>query len=445
MRNRTKLFFNNKRNLLFILTLTLISFYIHSAETEKEQALENEPVSFSEEIITEEISEEDTQALLSAEIINAETSTENTQPALQEKTDNAETSTENTQTALQTETDNSETSDKKASSTTPPAPEYIELPYEGMNRPEVEKFRQMYLSEKWASLLNTYLEQALAYRLYVRKSINDRNMPEILEYLPVVESNYKTSAKSRSGAIGMWQFMENSVKPFLTLNDYVDERLDPWKSTDAALSKLNDNYRQFNDWLIAIAAYNCGAGAMAKALKKAQNKNFWTLVDNNLIPSQTANYIPKLLAIADLAINSEYYGINLPNHNEEFDMLYNERNAVFDYVTVSKAYSISQLAREMRIDQQTLKELNPSFYKGFTHPSKKSEIRLPTGMAQSAKEALTRIQPMEFPFKYIVVQGDSLWSISRRFGVSIESICELNGISENGILRIGKTIYIPNK
>ena len=135
---------NNKRNLLFILTLTLISFYIHSAETEKEQALENEPVSFSEEIITEEISEEDTQALISAEIINAETSTENTQPALQEKTDNAETSTENTQTALQTETDNSETSDKKASSTTPPAPEYIELPYEGMNRPEVESIRFRY-------------------------------------------------------------------------------------------------------------------------------------------------------------------------------------------------------------------------------------------------------------------------------------------------------------
>ena len=357
-----------------------------------------------------------------------------------------ETTEKSVDTEIKIETETTDVTSLQPSTETPqPRPEYIELPYEGMHRPEVEKYRQMYLSDKWIPLLNSYLENALAYRLYVRKSITDRNMPEILEYLPVVESNYKTSAKSRSGAVGMWQFMENSVKPFLVLNDYVDERLDPWKSTDAALTKLSDNYKIFNDWLIAIAAYNCGAGAMTKALKKSEQKTFWSLVDENLIPAQTANYIPKLLAIADLAINSGYYGIDLPNHNEEFNLLYNERNAVFDYVTVTKAYSIAELAREMRIDVQTLRELNPSFSKGFTHPSKKSEIRLPTGMTQSAHEALKRIKPIEFPFKYIVAQGDSLWSISRKFGVSIDAICELNNISENGILRIGKTIYIPSK
>ena len=323
--------------------------------------------------------------------------------------------------------------------------QYIELPYPGMQRPEVEKFRKQYLSPKWSALLHTYLERAMEYRLYVRKAIQDQQLPEILEYLPVVESNYITSAKSSSGAIGMWQFMANSVYPFLELNDFVDQRLDPWKSTDAALKKLKDNYNTFNDWLIAIAAYNCGAGAMRRAMNKSQSDDFWELVDKKAISSQTANYIPKLLAIADLAINADYYGIDIPNHNEEFENLINEKEGNFDYISVNKAYSLNQLAGELRIDPKTINHLNPSYLLGMTHPSKKSEIRLPLGMKKSALEALEKLSPIDFPVKYTVQSGDSLWSISRKYGVSIASICEINNIKENAILRIGKILYIPSK
>ena len=323
--------------------------------------------------------------------------------------------------------------------------QYIELPYPGMQRPEVEKFRKQYLSPKWSALLHTYLERAMEYRLYVRKAIQDQQLPEILEYLPVVESNYITSAKSSSGAIGMWQFMANSVYPFLELNDFVDQRLDPWKSTDAALKKLKDNYNTFNDWLIAIAAYNCGAGAMRRAMNKSQSDDFWELVDKKAISSQTANYIPKLLAIADLAINADYYEIDIPNHNEEFENLINEKEGNFDYISVDKAYSLNQLAGELRIDPKTINHLNPSYLLGMTHPSKKSEIRLPLGMKKSALEALEKLSPIDFPVKYTVQSGDSLWSISRKYGVSIASICEINNIKENAILRIGKILYIPSK
>ena len=319
------------------------------------------------------------------------------------------------------------------------------IPDEILQRPDVEKFRQQYLSEKWSKLLYQYLEDAMEYRLYVRKAIQEKEMPAILEYLPVVESNYKTNAKSRSGAIGMWQFMANSVWPFLTLNDFVDERLDPWKSTEGALKKLNDNYNYFQDWLLAIAAYNCGVGAMTKCLKKAQEKNYWYLVDHNLLPSQTAHYVPKLLAIADLAMNSKYYGIELPDHEQEFKELINERDGNFDYLEVNKAYSITQLAQEMRIDEDSLKHLNPSFILGMTHPTKKSQIRLPLGMKEPAQEAIKKLTPIEFPFKYTVVAGDSLWSISRRYGVTIQAICDLNNIKENAILKIGKVLYIPKK
>ena len=319
------------------------------------------------------------------------------------------------------------------------------IPDEILQRPDVEKFRQQYLSEKWSKLLYQYLEDAMEYRLYVRKAIQEKEMPAILEYLPVVESNYKTNAKSRSGAIGMWQFMANSVWPFLTLNDFVDERLDPWKSTEGALKKLNDNYNYLQDWLLAIAAYNCGVGAMTKCLKKAQEKNYWYLVDHNLLPSQTAHYVPKLLAIADLAMNSKYYGIELPDHEQEFKELINERDGNFDYLEVNKAYSITQLAQEMRIDEDSLKHLNPSFILGMTHPTKKSQIRLPLGMKEPAQEAIKKLTPIEFPFKYTVVAGDSLWSISRRYGVTVQAICDLNNIKENAILKIGKVLYIPKK
>lgn len=316
---------------------------------------------------------------------------------------------------------------------------------EMLARPEVEKFRRQYLNEKWLKHLYNVLESAMEYRLFVRKSVQDKNLPEILEYLPVVESNYKTSAKSKSGAIGMWQFMANSVYPFLVLDDFVDERLDPWKSTEAALKKLTENYNYFNDWLIAIAAYNCGVGAMNKILRKAEKKDFWYLVDKKLLPQQTADYVPKLIAIADLAINSEYYQIDLPNHSEEYEILINEKNGDFDYIIVEKAYSLKQLSSEMRMDYETLKKLNPSFVRGMTYPVKKSEIRLPLGMKKSAEDAIAKLIPIDFPFKYTVEKGDSLWSISRKYKVSIQSICDLNDIRENDILRIGKILYIPAK
>ncbi len=321
--------------------------------------------------------------------------------------------------------------------------EYTVIPYS--DRSEVEKYINLYKSSRWQSILYKDLEDSMEYRLYVRKVLQEKNLPFYLEYLPVVESNYKTTAKSSSGAIGMWQFMANSVKPFLTLNEFIDERYDPWKSTDAAMAKLMDNYNYFGDWLLAIAAYNCGAGAMSKALKKAGEKDYWYLVEHKLLSSQTCQYIPKLLAIAELAENAAYYQLDLPAHKEEFELLYNETNAIFDYVQVDKAYSITALAGQMRIDSDTLKKLNPSFIKGITHPSQLCSIRVPKGMEESAEEALTKLTPIEFPFKYTVVQGDSLWSISRRFGVSLASLCETNGIKENDILKIGKILYIPSK
>lgn len=323
--------------------------------------------------------------------------------------------------------------------------EYTTLTLDGYENESVEKFRQLFLQKRYNTLLCESLENAVEYRIYVRKLLADEGLPPELEYLPVVESYYKPSARSKSGAVGIWQFMTNSVKPYLTVNDYVDERLDPWYETYAAIKKLQENYKTFGDWLIAIAAYNCGAGAMTRALAKTTEKDFWSLCKNNLIPKQTQDYVPKLLAIADLAINSTYYKTNIPLHQEEYESLINERNGLFDYITVKRPYSLKQLANALRIDQDILKRLNPSFKEGFTHPTHESKIRLPLGMEEAALEALKTIEPLDIPIKYKVVKGDTLWGIAKKYGTTVKAICDLNNISEKSVLSIGKILYIPSK
>ncbi|MCR5435570.1 MAG: transglycosylase SLT domain-containing protein [Treponema sp.] len=323
--------------------------------------------------------------------------------------------------------------------------EYNALTLDGSNRPEVQQFRELYQKEQYRKLLTDSLENAVEYRLYVRKAIYDAGLPPELEYLPVVESFYKTTAKSRSGALGMWQFMANSVKPYLKLNDYVDERLDPWYETEAAIKKLQENYKIFGDWLIAIAAYNCGAGAMSRALAKAEIESFWYLCENELIPLQTRQYVPKLLAIADLVMNTKYYENNIPLHETEYETLFNEKNGLFDFITVNRPYSLRQLARAMRMDTDELLKLNPSFTQGCTHPKNESKIRLPLGMEETALKALETIEPLDIPIKYKVVKGDTLWGIAKKHGTTVKAICELNNIKENSVLSIGKILYVPSK
>ena len=460
------------KKLLFISIFFIFTFnsFAQEKSSEKSDSVNNSvelsvSVEAADETLDEKTLEKTTQESPTQEVEqneNIETiqdertkSTEenlNEKPQVQEESKQESESKEKSEQKVETETKSEETisedflaENQEETELQEKKIEYKTLPFEGMDHPEVERFRQRYISPKWTKLLHDCLENAMEYRLFVRQAIAEKEMPEILEYLPVVESNYKTSAKSKSGAIGMWQFMANSVYPFLTLNDYVDQRLDPWASTDAALKKLADNYNYFGDWLIAIAAYNCGVGAMNRVLKKSEKKDFWYLVDNKLLPKQTAEYIPKLLAIADLAINAEYYQIDLPHHNEEFELLENEKNGHFDYISVSKAYSLTALANNLRMDTKTIKHLNPSYTMGFTHPSKESKIRLPLGMKSAAEEAIKQIEPIDFPIKYKVVSGDSLWSISRRYKTTVDAICELNNIKENAILKIGKILYIPSK
>lgn len=266
---------------------------------------------------------------------------------------------------------------------------YKPLDIEGAQRKEVEPYRKEYLKVFGQRQLATMLENAESYRLFVRSELKKRGMPSVLEYIPIIESDYKPSARSKDGkGVGMWQFMMNSVSPFLTVNAWIDERLDPWKSTQAALTKLQNNYSMFNDWLLAVGAYNCGAGAMQRALSKTEEKTFWAVSEKKLIPEHTIRYIPKLLAVADLAQNSAYYKITLPSANNENGSPANPRAGDFDYITVHDAIAIRLLASELRMDEQILETLNPALIYGITPPDSDYDIRLPSGMKTAAHHAL---------------------------------------------------------
>lgn len=322
---------------------------------------------------------------------------------------------------------------------------YKELDIPGAHRPSVQKYRDYYLSEKSVKRLSAMLENGEQYRLYVREKLKERGMPSVLEYLPVVESSYTTNAKSKSGAVGLWQFMANSTKPFLVRNDFVDERLDPWKSTDAALAKLTENFNMFHDWPLAIAAYNCGAGAMARALAKNPGKDFWYLAEHKQLRSQTAEYVPKLLAVADAAENAAYYAVSIPSAKDEKGDPVNPRAGFFDYAETKGAISVRRLAHELKIDEDMLLSLNSALFRGITPPESSWRIRVPEGMALSARDAIAAIEPYRFQTRYTVLEGDSLWSIAKRFGTTVDALCGANNVQRNAVLRIGKILYIPVK
>lgn len=267
------------------------------------------------------------------------------------------------------------------------APKYFPPDLPDALRPEVERFRESYLSLERGAELFVILKNGERYRHYVRRRLLEENMPLALEFIPVIESSYKANAAPKDGrSVGLWQFLENSIEGYLRKSEWLDERLDPWKSTDAALKKLKANYDTFGDWLLAIAAYNCGAGAVGRALEKSSEKNFWTLSEKKLIPDHAINYVPRLLAIADIAANEEFYEADLPKFS--FDAETYSPLDDFDYVEVSSQIYLKRLAMEMRLDEKILFYLNPALLKGVTPPNETYEIRLPAGMENSARDAI---------------------------------------------------------
>ena len=313
--------------------------------------------------------------------------------------------------------------------------EYIDLDIDYPEHELILKFHNEFNSNFGEKLLSSILKNASPYRAFIREKLIEYELPLCLEYLPVIESSFNTKAVSKSGAVGMWQFMENSIAGLLTKNSWVDERKDPWLSTEAAIKKLKQNYNYFGDWALALAAYNMGLGGLSRIIKNSGCTTFWELVDGGHLKSETKNYVPKFLAIADLITNAEYYGLDLPAFSEEES---------YDTTTIKLDFQISleQLAKASNISVENFKLLNPGLLYPVTPYTNNYQLRVFSKDKEIVEKALSTLKPLDTNI-YTVVAGDTLWGISRRYGLSVEALCTANNIKENQILRIGTRLVLP--
>ena len=281
------------------------------------------------------------------------------------------------------------------------------------------------------------------------KVFKEFGLPEELKFLSVVESALNPHAVSRVGATGPWQFMFGTAKAYgLTINTDVDERKDPVQASKAAAAYLKDAFAQFDDWLLAIASYNCGKGAVSRAIAKAGgNADFWAI--SPYLPAETRNYVPKFIATAYIMSNYQNYGISplSPGFNTLTD--------VFDVV---KPVSLAAVARATGIDLQELILLNPSYKKLMVKGSLAApkSVVIPTqnqpdyaalyqvlngtavGVGVVAPQASTSTKVIY----YTVKRGDNLSSIAKKYaGLSASQLKSWNKLQSN-TLKVGMRLKI---
>jgi len=293
---------------------------------------------------------------------------------------------------------------------------------------------ELYSSPGGIANLNAALERGNIFLPFIREEIHRRNLPPELAYLPVVESAFLSTARSRSGAVGLWQFMMNSISPFdMKVTEMIDERRDFIKSTRGALQKLEDNYRTLGNWHLALAAYNCGLGAATRVTQRTGIRDYWELSRRNEFRQETLHYVPKLTAVAFVLSQPRRFGINIWRGHFEWAS-----------VPLRRQVSLDALAEEAGIDRDLLGDLNAELLRGISPADSGYRLKVPLSQLQKITGILERedIRLIRY-YNHVVRQGDTLWSISRHYGAPLNMIEQQNPGITNRYLRIGETVIIP--
>ena len=304
------------------------------------------------------------------------------------------------------------------------------------DHPLVEKFRKQYMSANGYAYLSNIMKRSAPYRDFIIDLLEAENMPAELLFLPVIESGFFEKATSKSGAVGIWQFMRNSVGGFnIHIDDWVDERRDPWKTSVAAVKKLKWNYSQFHDWPLALAAYNSGVGSIRSAIRKAGKADYWYLAEHGYLKQETLYYVPKFLAIAEILSRS---------HELNIDWGDTEAHLPTSTIEIKRAIDIRLLAAELGLDAEAVRKLNPSLRYFITPPSIKYQLRIPASYEQTARNVLAQSDKLLITYyQYRIKSGDTLYALAKHYGVSVQSIVNYNEGLRAETLKIGKTILIP--
>jgi membrane-bound lytic murein transglycosylase D len=305
---------------------------------------------------------------------------------------------------------------------------------EPMNSPlEMEQVR-------WLSARPDYVNRSMArssrYLFYIVQEVNARNMPTEIALLPFVESAFVTHAKSSAKAVGLWQFMPATGKDFqLTQNVFRDERKDVLQSTDAALDYLQRLHNQFGSWELALAAYNWGAGNVAKAQKRNLAAGLPTDYESLTMPKETRMYVPKLMAYRAIVMDPSAYGIVLPQL---------ENHPYFVAVDVGSDIDVALAIKLAEIPEDEFYSLNPSFNKPVILSNANQQILLPFGHAEIFQANLKKYtKPLATWTAIKVSRTESVDQAAKTLGVEADALRQVNGIPKGMRIKAGSTVIIP--
>ncbi|MBN2539146.1 MAG: LysM peptidoglycan-binding domain-containing protein [Deltaproteobacteria bacterium] len=305
---------------------------------------------------------------------------------------------------------------------------------------DVEKAIQRFQRSERTFFISSY-KRSGRYHPMILKQLKEAGLPEELSWLPLVESGFKIRALSKARALGLWQIIPSTGYMYgLKRDHWIDERMDPEKSTGAAIAYLKELHGIFGDWLTVLAAYNCGEGRVLKAISRQQMNyldNFWDLYRQ--LPPETSSYVPRFLATLHILKDPEKFGIDL---NRE-----QENPVPFTTVTTEKSVRLKDVAEELHISEETLYFLNSELrYK--TTPNS-YELKIPAGMDTQFASVIDKISTAKRPggpeyIRYRVKKGDTLSVLSRRYKSSINAIMAANHLSSKHSIREGKWLKIPS-
>lgn len=305
-----------------------------------------------------------------------------------------------------------------------------------LDHPRVVAQRNWYL--KHPAYMRSVSERARPFLYLIKEEIEKRNMPMELVLLPVVESTFDPKAYSRGHAAGLWQMLQGTGRNFgLHYDSWYDGRYDIMASTRAALDYLEYLHDFFDgDWSHALAAYNSGEGRVQKAIKanRRQGKptDYWSLS----LPKETQNYLPKLLALADILKHPGHYGMDVPEIPNRPQLA---------VVEVEGQVDLNMAADLAGVNRGQLRALNPAFKRTATSPARNAEILVPVRHAQSFELAMADLpeQDRKSFQRYQVRGGDNLGLIARRHGTSVDAIRQANNLRGTTI-RVGQMLMVPN-
>jgi membrane-bound lytic murein transglycosylase D len=258
------------------------------------------------------------------------------------------------------------------------------------------------------------------YHDMIVSTLKEQGVPQDLIYLAQAESGFHPLAVSRVGARGIWQFMASRGRGYgLSHNMYVDDRQDPEKSTRAAARHLKDLYNQFGDWYLAMAAYNSGPGRVQAAVKRTGYADFWELYRRNVLPKETRNYVPIILAVAIMTKNPAQYGL---------DDVAMDRPADYDSVTINYPVDLRLVAECVNSTPEELQDLNPSLLRLTTPREGSFSLHLPAGTRDQYALAIASVpQDKRLWWRYHTVHsGDTLASLARTYHTTAKLITETN-------------------